>query len=32
MGIEAFKLGMESKLKPNEITFGIMVKLYGFAK
>lgn len=32
MGIEAFKLGMENNLKPNEITFGIMVKLYGFAK
>lgn len=32
LGIRAFDLALQQKIVPNEITFGIMVKIFGFAR
>lgn len=32
LGINAYRYAMMRHIKPNEITFGIMVKIFGFAR
>jgi pentatricopeptide repeat protein len=32
MAIDAYKFSMMQNVEPNEITFGIMIKIYGFAR
>lgn len=32
LGITAYQYAMSNNLKPNEITFGIMIKIYGIGR
>ena len=32
LGVQGYQYAMMKNVEPNEITFGIMVKIYGFAR